>query len=145
MKGVENRRIKEIKALHHEIGGRLKSSPDKAIRIGELLSQQKESMERGRFTAWVKANLPFTERTARRYMQLYRSALEEYHEAVRQLERSLDRCIAQSKKKGLLGPLMKHLRRQSEAGDRISGSFRKLIELRLSGKRIKGVGGLSSI
>lgn len=69
---AEVSRIQEITALHNEIGGYLKMTLEKAIQIGELLMEQKDSMEHGEFTAWVNANLPFTDRTARNYMRLYK-------------------------------------------------------------------------
>lgn len=65
-------RAQEIITLHNEIGGYLKISLEKAIRIGELLVEQKDSLKHGGFTSWVKTNLPFTDRTARNYMGLYR-------------------------------------------------------------------------
>ncbi len=64
-------RIREIVTLHYEIGDHLKLSLEKAIRIGQLLCEQKRSLEHGEFIPWVKDNLPFTERTAQRYMKLY--------------------------------------------------------------------------
>ena len=65
--------ISEITALHNEIVGNLRRSLDAAIRIGELLTGQKESLGHGHFTGWVKDNLPFTERTAQNYMRIYRN------------------------------------------------------------------------
>jgi hypothetical protein len=65
-------RAAEIIRLHDEVTGHLKTSLEKAIRIGELLTDQKESMAHGAFTPWVKENLPFTDRTARNYMHLHR-------------------------------------------------------------------------
>jgi hypothetical protein len=41
------------------------------MRIGELLTEQKESLGHGEFTAWVKENLPFTVRTAQNYMRIW--------------------------------------------------------------------------
>ena len=65
-------RADEIIRLHDEVIGALKTSLKKAIRIGELLTDQKESMAHGAFLPWVKENLPFTDRTARNYMRLHR-------------------------------------------------------------------------
>ena len=65
-------RADEIIRLHDEVIGALKTSLKKAIRIGELLTDQKESMGHGAFLPWVKENLPFTDRTARNYMRLHR-------------------------------------------------------------------------
>lgn len=68
---AEKSRISEIAALHNEISGLFKMTLDKAIRIGELLTEQKTSLQHGEFSPWIKANLPFTDRTVRRYMQVY--------------------------------------------------------------------------
>lgn len=65
-------RAEEIGRLHSEIVGHLWQSLKKAIRIGELLNEQKSSLKHGEFGPWIKANLHFTSRTARNYMALYR-------------------------------------------------------------------------
>ena len=72
MNNIQKSTIKEIISLHNEISGYLKMSLEKAIRIGELLVEQKESLKHGKFTPWIKDNLPFTDRTARNYMRLYK-------------------------------------------------------------------------
>jgi hypothetical protein len=69
---VTNNRAEEIRVLHGEILGSFKTSLVKAIRIGELLTEQKDSLEHGDFIPWVEKNLPFSDRTARNYMRLYR-------------------------------------------------------------------------
>ena len=61
----------EIAELHNDIAGHLQQSLDKAIRIGELLAEQKQSLKHGEFTSWIAAHLPFTDRTARNYMRLH--------------------------------------------------------------------------
>lgn len=73
MSNIEVSRIKEIVSLHSEVVGLLESSLRKAIRIGELLSGQKAKLEHGDFGTWIKANLPFTDRTARSYMNCWRN------------------------------------------------------------------------
>lgn len=73
MNNLVKSRIKEITDLHNEIGGYIKVTLDKAIRIGELLSQQKEELKHGEFTSWIEDNLPFTDRTARNYMNIFRN------------------------------------------------------------------------
>ena len=62
----------EIISLHQEITSHLKTSLQMAIRVGQLLTEQKESLGHGHFTPWIKEHLPFKERTARNYMRLYR-------------------------------------------------------------------------
>lgn len=68
---VQNRTL-EIITLHTEIMGHLKQSLDKAICIGGLLAEQKANIAHGEFTGWIETNLPFSTRTARNYMRLYR-------------------------------------------------------------------------
>ena len=68
---IEKTRIDEIKELHQEIGGYLKMTLDKAIRVGELLLIQKENLKHGEWLPWIKENLPFSERLARDYMRFY--------------------------------------------------------------------------
>ena len=60
-----------IISLHSEIIGLGRMALDKAIEIGHLLTDQKSSLQHGDFIPWAKANLPFTDRTARNYMQLF--------------------------------------------------------------------------
>jgi len=64
-------RASEIKMLHNDIMGHLRQSLDNAIRIGELLTEQKESLQHGEWLPWVRDNLPFSDRTARRYVKVY--------------------------------------------------------------------------
>jgi len=70
MADIEKNRANEIVSLHGQIEGLLKQSLGKAIRIGQLLSEQKAALPHGEFIPWIKANLPFTDRTARNYMKL---------------------------------------------------------------------------
>jgi len=58
-------------ALHESIGINLKNAVRSAISLGELLSSKKGKLAHGQFTTWVESNLPFTLRTAQRYMKLY--------------------------------------------------------------------------
>jgi hypothetical protein len=62
----------EIRTLHNEIIASARTTLDKAIRIGELLTAQKDSLKHGEWLPWVKQNLPFSEDTAGRYMGVYR-------------------------------------------------------------------------
>lgn len=63
---------RKINLLHDEIKRNLLSTLNKALRIGQLLSIQKDKLKHGEFTTWVKQNLPFSDRTARNYMRLFR-------------------------------------------------------------------------
>jgi len=69
---TETNRIREITTLYSEISDLLKMSLQKAMRIGELLTEQKASLKHGEFMPWLKQHLPFiSDRTARRWMSLY--------------------------------------------------------------------------
>ena len=68
---IQNDVAQEIARLHTEVLSCVKVGLETAIRIGELLTQQKEKLGHGYFTRWINANLPFTDRTARNYMRLY--------------------------------------------------------------------------
>lgn len=62
----------EIRRLHGEIIDAARTTLDKALRIGELLADVKESLPHGQFGPWCAAHLPFTDRTARNYLRLHR-------------------------------------------------------------------------
>jgi hypothetical protein len=70
MSELELSRAEEIRRLHEEIIGAVRVTLPKAIRIGELLAEQKTEMEHGSFGPWIEAHCGFTERTAQRYMRL---------------------------------------------------------------------------
>jgi Protein of unknown function (DUF3102) len=42
-----------------------------AVKCGELLAKKKDSLSHGQWLPWVKRNLPFTDRTARRYIKVW--------------------------------------------------------------------------
>lgn len=50
-----------------------------AISIGAMLSQKKEEAEHGSFTGWIQENLPFSIRTAQKYMSVF-SHKKQFHE-----------------------------------------------------------------
>lgn len=77
--------VREIRELHSEISDALRQTLPKAIRIGELLTEQKARLEHGAFLPWVKQNLPFTDRTARNYMRMYRERARLKSESVSDL------------------------------------------------------------
>ncbi|MHC4538305.1 MAG: DUF3102 domain-containing protein [Planctomycetota bacterium] len=68
---IEKNRINEILTLHNELSGLLKTSLHKAMRIGELLTQQKASLQHGQWLPWLEKNIPIKERTVQRYMLLH--------------------------------------------------------------------------
>lgn len=66
---ISNRATK-IKELHFEIINNLKIGIDNAIEIGQQLCEQKMMVPRG-FISWTKKNLPFSYKTAKRYMNVF--------------------------------------------------------------------------
>ena len=73
---IEEIKVKEIIELHAEIIDHFSAGLEKAIRIGELLIEQKNMLGHGEFISWIEKNLPFTDRTARNYMRLHRNKNE---------------------------------------------------------------------
>lgn len=96
MNEVSTQRAVEICRLHNDIGSMMQKSLENAIRLGELLTLQKEELAHGQFIIWVEAYLPFDQRTAQRYMRLFAyreeiksdsvSYLQEAYNRVEQLE-----------------------------------------------------------
>ena len=65
--------IAEVLSLHSALAGLARTSLDAAIRLGELLTEVKKDVGHGRWGEWLTDNVPFTDRTARRYMLVYES------------------------------------------------------------------------
>lgn len=63
--------IDEISRLHGEFNGLSKEALAVVLRIGELLFEQKAKLGHGSWGAWVSDNLPFTARTASKYLRLH--------------------------------------------------------------------------
>lgn len=93
MQKIELNRVDEIKRLHSEILNSLRMSLEKAMKIGELLTEQKENLKHGEFAAWVNDNLPFTDRTARNYMRVYQERDRLKTETVSDLTDAYQRLI----------------------------------------------------
>jgi hypothetical protein len=70
---MENNCLSEILFLHDEIQETVRTSLDKAIRIGQLLTQQKAELGHGEWGLWFDDNLAgtFSRATANNYMKLY--------------------------------------------------------------------------
>lgn len=64
--------IAEIKSLHEDLCFAAQISLEKAMRIGQVLSAQKEKLPHGKWEDFVLAELPFTVRTASNYMRVAR-------------------------------------------------------------------------
>lgn len=67
--------LDEIRELYDEIMAAFmavaRTKLDKAIRLGELLTQQKASLKHGEWLPWIEQNLPFDRATAANYMRVY--------------------------------------------------------------------------
>jgi len=68
-------RITEIVQKHTEFEQIARRGLALAERIGELLIEQKALLGHGAWLPWVETNLPFSERSARRYMNAYQEKL----------------------------------------------------------------------
>ena len=67
-----NELLKHVLDLHQQILDDSKQSLFRAIELGSILKQQKEAIGHGGFIKWVESSLPFSERTSRNYLSLYR-------------------------------------------------------------------------
>jgi hypothetical protein len=61
----------EMVKLDQEISDWKRMRVEKAMRSGELLIEIKNSLKPGKWTPWVEKNLPYSLRTAQRYMKLF--------------------------------------------------------------------------
>lgn len=64
-------RAQEINNLHSEICESLRTTVEKAIRIGELLVEQKKECGHGNWMSWVKNNLIFGHSTVTQYIRMF--------------------------------------------------------------------------
>ena len=62
---------KELNELHKNIEGKLRSTVQNAIRVGELLTQAKDDLPHGEFLPWIEKNCIFKRITAFNYMRVY--------------------------------------------------------------------------
>lgn len=61
----------EIIKKHLEFQARQLGTLHLAVEVGEMLTEQKENCDHGEFTPWLQENLPFSIRTAQKYMSVY--------------------------------------------------------------------------
>lgn len=61
----------EILRLHGEIVTAARQTLKLAMRAGELLAGVRAELPHGEWLPWCKANLPFSDRTARNYIRVY--------------------------------------------------------------------------
>lgn len=70
---IEKSKIDQINKMHRDNENHAQKMIHNAIQIGQLLSEQKESLEHGEWIPWVKDNLCFDARQAQRYMRAYQN------------------------------------------------------------------------
>lgn len=63
--------IQEINERHAKMDRLAKDALENAIRIGELLTNEKDKCKHGEWLPWIKANVQFSDRTANTYMRLF--------------------------------------------------------------------------
>jgi hypothetical protein len=64
-------RTQEIKRELAELSNAWKMTVQKAARIGQLLTEQKDFLGHGNFLPWLNNNFDMTDETARKYMKLF--------------------------------------------------------------------------
>lgn len=69
---VELSLVAEVNRLHAELCGLARTSLQTAIRIGELLTEQKAQLKHGEWLPWVKDNCQFKLTSAAKYIALFR-------------------------------------------------------------------------
>jgi hypothetical protein len=82
---LTNSAVTEINRLHSEICGAARTTIEKAIRIGELLTAQKSSLKHGEWLPWLKANVQFTARTASNYLRVFENRIRLKSETISDL------------------------------------------------------------
>lgn len=82
----------EIVNLHREIEGYARTTLDKAVRIGELLSGVKIALGHGNWLPWLQAKVGFSERSAQNYMRLHKC--KEQLKSAMNADLSLSGCLA---------------------------------------------------
>ena len=71
--------VEEINREHELCIGSMRNSLEHAIRVGELLTRQKEKTNYGDWIIWVQMNCRFDRSQASRYMQLYSNGDRIHH------------------------------------------------------------------
>jgi len=62
---------KEINRLHGEIMAAVRTTLEKAIRVGELLTKCRTKCQHGDWLPWLKANVQMDQKSVWRYMQIF--------------------------------------------------------------------------
>jgi len=104
----------EIKKELAELNQSLKMSVQKAIRIGQLLTEQKEFIGHGNFLSWLEDNLEISHMNATRYMKLsnYKDkcnnmlSLQEAYNQIETIERQ-EKQTAEERKRSIIAEFRK--------------------------------------
>ncbi|MCW7460136.1 DUF3102 domain-containing protein [Leptospira bandrabouensis] len=65
--------VKRIIELHESIIGGIRNVLQNAMTLGEELSKIKENLGHGNWLPWLEENVPFSERSARNYINIYKN------------------------------------------------------------------------
>ncbi|TGL17916.1 DUF3102 domain-containing protein [Leptospira yanagawae] len=65
--------VKRIIDLHESVLGGMKNVLQNAMALGEELSRIKEDLGHGNWIPWIEQNLPFSERSARNYISIFKN------------------------------------------------------------------------
>tara|TARA_Y100001973_G_C5169600_1_gene318239 strand:+ start:763 stop:1467 length:705 start_codon:yes stop_codon:yes gene_type:complete len=113
--------IQKINLLHSNIEGKLKSTVEDAIKLGELLTSVKKELPHGAFLNWINDNCNFSQPTSYRYMTLFEYknklfSVNNLPEAYKQIQ-----YLEQEKKKSETQKAFKRVQEFKETGVKPEG------------------------
>lgn len=99
--------VDEINELHSEMNELAQSAVQKAIRIGELLTEEHKHCKHGGWEKWLKANVSCSLVTSYRYIQLYqkRDLIKSF--SVKDLAEAYRICLPARSRKSKQAPKIK--------------------------------------
>ncbi|UOG62587.1 DUF3102 domain-containing protein [Leptospira noguchii] len=131
----------KISMLHTSIETNIKNAIRNAIKIGELLIEKKSRLGHGKFIPWITTNLPFSERTAQRYIKLFENRdllnttpVSDLKSAYKLLS-SADREEKEINPKEISKVDANRLYKKFKAGEKIGSKDRGLVKEFLSNER----------
>ncbi|HOV13765.1 MAG TPA: DUF3102 domain-containing protein [Spirochaetota bacterium] len=69
--GMSVERVEEMRGLYLDIKQAMETAYQKALRLGEMLSNVKGILPHGEFGSWIEENMNFSVRNAQRYMLVF--------------------------------------------------------------------------
>ncbi|GBF52088.1 hypothetical protein LPTSP4_36260 [Leptospira ryugenii] len=69
----QDQKVRMIINLHESVIGGMKNVLQNAMALGEELHKIKENIGHGNWIPWIEKNLPFSERSARNYISIYKN------------------------------------------------------------------------